>query len=183
MAKSYQLVAWTERGQVRMIPSEVDAFVRDDLDAIARLIDRIRYGTDHEVHDILQVSEAYERLGLRLLEVGRMQDAFRQFAHAAECCCASDNNWEDTEYGERLCRPLCGRFFAMFCMCKDLVRRDPRLQFAWARSRLQETCDSVTAADRCLAAEWADWREEFRKARDFTRALHFGRNELYRRRR
>jgi hypothetical protein len=183
MANAYQLVAWTEKGKVRMIPSEVTAFMQDDLEEIDRLIDRIRYGTDYEVHDILRVSCAYEKLGLRLLEVGRTQDAFLQYAHAAECCCASRNNWEEGEYGEQLCRPLRSRFFAMFSECRELVRRYPTLRYAWVETDLRESYGSVTAAERLWTAEWADWTEEFKAARAFTKALNFGRNELYRHRR
>jgi hypothetical protein len=154
---NYQLVAWTEDGQVRMIPSEVNAFMLEGLDEIERLIDGIRYGTRHEVGDILRVSYACERLGLRLLGVGRLDDAFLMYVRAAEYCCSSDNNWEDTEYGEVLCRPLRGRFFAMFCQCKDLVRQYPRLRPVWAVSGLQGTCDFVTSADRLIEAEIAGW--------------------------
>lgn len=183
MAKVCQLVAWTDRGQVRMIPSEVEAFMEEDLEEIDRLIDGIRYGTDWEVHDILQVSSAYEKLGIRLLGVGRTQEAFLQFARSAECCCTSRNNWEDGEYGEQLCRPLRGRFFAMFYACRDLVRRYPSLRYAWVDTDLRESYDSVTAAFRRWTVEWADWTEEFNAARAFTRALNFGRHEIYRRRR
>ena len=76
-----------------MIPSEVTSFMHQSLDEIDRLIDKVRYGTRFEVRDLLQVSEAYERFGFRLLELGRIEDAFNQFAQAADCCCRSENNW------------------------------------------------------------------------------------------
>ena len=149
----YQLVAWTENGRVKMIPSEVNAFMLDDLAGIERLVDRVRYGTDHEIGDILRVSRACERLGIRLLGVGRMEDAFLLFAQAAECCCSSDGNWVDTDYGGMLCKPLRGRFFTMFCLCKGLVRRYPRLKLAWEASGLQEKCDLINAPVRLWDAE------------------------------
>lgn len=71
MAKSYQLVAWTDQGQVRMIPSQMDAFVQEEMGQINRIIDRVRYGTYHEVGDLLKVSSAYEKQALRLLDLGQ----------------------------------------------------------------------------------------------------------------
>ena len=114
MAKSYQLVAWTDKGRVKMIPSEITAFLQKELDGINRLSDRIRYKTYHEVHDLLQVSSAYEKLALRLLDLGRPEDAFTQLSQAALCCTASGSNWRETEWGPVLEKPLRGRFFAMF---------------------------------------------------------------------
>lgn len=141
MAKSYQLVAWTSNSQVRMIPSQVTAFIHQSLDEIDSLSDKIRYGSRFEVRDILEVSSSYEKLGLRLLDLGRVEEAFLQIAQAAECCCcASDINWIYLdEYGESLCRPLRGRFFAMFCQCKDLLRKYPRLKYTWEESGLDRS--------------------------------------------
>ena len=184
MAKAYQLVAWTEKGQVRMIPSEVTAFMHQSIDEIDRISDKVRYGTRFEVPDLLQLSSAYERFGRELLDLGRYEDAFFQFAQAADCCCHSDNNWTyDDEFGSSLCRPLRGRFFAMFCQCKDLVRKYPRLRFAWEESGLQSECDYITYADRCFEIEWNGAAGDFWEANAYSKALQFGRNEVYRRRR
>ena len=153
MAKSYQLVAWTDKGQVKMIPSEIADFLHKELDILNRLSDRIRYKTYHEVHDLLQVSCAYEKLGLRLLDLGQIEDAFIQFSMAALCCTGSGNNWRETEWGDVLEKPLRGRFFAMFCQCKSLVRRYPKLQYSWEESGLQSECNYITYADRCFENE------------------------------
>ena len=83
MEKSYQLVAWTDKGRVRMLPSEVNTFLHEELDKINRLSDRIRYNTCHEVHDLLEWSCAYEKLALQLLDLGQVEDAFRQLSQAA----------------------------------------------------------------------------------------------------
>lgn len=183
MAKSYQLVAWTDKGQVRMIPSEIASFIHKELEGINRLIDRIRYKTYHEVHDLLQVSSAYEKLGLQLLDLGQIDDAFIQFAQAALCCTASGNNWRETEWGPVLEKPLRGRFFAMFCQCKDLVRKYPKLRFAWEESSLQSECNYLTYADRCFEIEWNGPSGDFWEAWNYSKALQFGKNEVYRRRR
>ena len=183
MAKSYQLVAWTDKGQVKMIPSEITDFLHKELEGINRLSDRIRYKTYHEVHDLLQVSSAYEKLGTQLLDLGQIEDAFIQFSQAALCCTASGNNWTDTEWGEMLCKPLHGRFFAMFCQCKDLVRKYPKLRFAWEESGLQQQCDFITYPDRVFEIEWNGMSGDFDEASHFNKALNFGKNEVYRRRR
>ena len=99
MAKAYQLVAWTDKGQVKMIPSEIASFLHKELDNINCLSDRIRYKTAHEIHDLLQVSSAYEKLAYQLLDLGQIEDAFIQFSQAALCCTASGNNWRETEWG------------------------------------------------------------------------------------
>ena len=183
MAKTYQLVAWTENGQVKMIPSEIVSFLHEELDNINRLSDRIRYKTNHEVHDLLQVSAAYEKLGLQLLVLGQIEDAFIQFTQAALCCTASGNNWRETEWGPVLEKPLRGRFFAMFCQCKDLVRKYPKLRFAWEESGLQGECNYITYADRCFEIEWDGQSGDSREASAYSKALQFGKNEVYRRRR
>ena len=183
MAKAYQLVAWTEKGQVRMIPSEVTAFRHQSIDEIERISNRVRYGTRFEISDLLQLSSAYEKLGLQLLELGQIDDAFIQFSEAALCCTASGNNWRETEWGDVLEKPLRGRFFAMFCQCKDLVRTYPRLQYAWEKSGLQQECNYLTYADRCFEIEWNGASGDFWEARAYSKALYFGKNEVYRRRR
>ena len=183
MAKTYQLVAWTDKGRVKMIPAEINDFILGEMDVINRQMDRIRYGSPHEVGDLLRLSSAYEKLALQLLDLDQKADAFFLFSEAAHCCTASGNNWQDTEWGEMLCKPLRGRFFAMFCQCKDLVRKYPELRFAWDTSGLQRTCDDITYPDRVIEAEWEADSGDFEEARAFSKALQFGKNEVYRRRR
>ena len=45
MAKSYQLVAWTDKGRVRMIPSQLKAYISEEIEHLNRINDRVRYGT------------------------------------------------------------------------------------------------------------------------------------------
>ena len=153
MKKSYQLVAWTDNGQVRMIPSQIDAYIHEEIEHLKRVSDRVRYGTYHEVGDLLKVSCAYEKLARNLLDLDQRRAAFHFLAEAAHCCTASHNNWEDTEWGEVLCKPLRGRFFAMFCACKDLLRKYPKLQYAWEESGLRQTCDHLNFAVRLFELE------------------------------
>ena len=183
MAKSYQLVAWTDKGQVRMIPSQLNAYIHEEVEHLNRINDRVRYGTYHEVGDLLKVSSAYEKLALSLLDLGQTEAAFLLLAEAAHCCTASWNNWEDTEWGYVLCKPLRGRFFAMFCACKDLVRKYSKLHYVWEDSGLQEACDHLNYAVRLFELECYGDSGEFREAWNYSKALEFGKNEVYRHRR
>jgi len=182
MAKSYQLVAWTEKGQVRMIPSQFNDYLNEELQHINQLGERVRYGTYYEVHDLLALSSAFEKLALSVLGMGKVEQGFQLLAQAAFCCTASENNWTDTEWGEMLCKPLRGRFFAMFCQCKDLVRSYPGLRYLWESSKLRQTCDYVTSPDRVFEIEWNGICGDFQEASRYNKALNFGKNEVYRRR-
>lgn len=183
MAKSYQLVAWTEKGQVRMIPSQLKAFISEEIEHLKQINDLVRYGTNHEIGDLLKVSCAYEKLALNLLDLGKVEEPFLLLAQAAYCCTVSPNNWRETEWGDVLEKPLQGRFFAMFCACKDLVRKYPRLQYVWEDSGLQQTCNHLTYADRCFEIAWDGDSGDFWEAWNYSKALQFGKNEVYRRRR
>jgi len=152
------------------------------MDAIDRMAGRIRYRSVYERGDIFRVSQAYEKLAVRLLDLGHIEDAFEQYTQAAQCCLSS-SEWQDTEWGEILCKPLGGRFFAMFCTCKDLVRRYPRLQFNWDESGLRDSLNSVTYAFDCFENEWNASAGDPKEAQAYSRALNFGKNEVYRRRR
>ena len=184
MAKVFQLVAWTRQGQVRMIPSEVTAFMQASAETLDRLGAAVRYGTRFEVQDLLQLSSAYEKFAFQLLDLGRIADAFLQLARAADCCCRTDSGWTyNDEYGESLCRPLRGRFFAMFCQCKELLRNYPKFKPFWNKSRLDRDMDEVTEVERNIHREWKWFYREFDENWEFTKALRFGRDEVYRRRR
>lgn len=182
MANSYQLVAWTDKGQIRMIPSEVTAYLHAETDSIDRMAENIRFRTFHERGDIFRVSQAYEKLAVRMLDLGRTEDAFELYVQAAQCCLSS-NEWQDTEWGEILCKPLRGRFFAMYCSCKDLVRKYPKLKYNWDESGLRDSLNSVTYAFDCFENEWNASFGDPKEAQAYSRALNFGKNEVYCRRR
>ena len=152
MAKTYQIVTWTDKGHVRMVPSEFNAFLQEELEAIHKLDEAIGYFTGHEVSDLLRLSSACERLALRLMDLGHVREAFMQYATAADCCLwCTDIHWIDRDYDFTVCKPLRGRFFAMFSQCKELVRSHPSLELAWEESGLQRSCDSITRAEKAWA--------------------------------
>ena len=165
-----------------MLPSEVTAYLNAELDAINRLIGKIRYRSVYERGDIFQVSQAYEKLAVRLLGLGQIEDAFEQYVQAAQCCLSS-KEWNETEWGEILCKPLSGRFFAMICECKNLIREYPWLRYNWDKSCLQDSCDLVTYAFDCFEKELKACTGDPQKAMEYTKALRFGKNEVYRPRR
>jgi len=145
MASVYQLVAWTDKGKVKMIPSQVTAFISEELEEIETLTDRIGFGTHHEIQDILQVSSSYEKFGHGLLALGKPEEAFIQYARAAKCCLrCSERHWHVYEYYETVSKPLRARFFAMYLECKELVRKYPYLELEWDKSGLEESVKSIT---------------------------------------
>ena len=137
MANSYQLVAWTDKGQVKMIPEEAAAFLDKELEKIESLHDQIRYGTHYETQDILRVSCAYEKLGLLLSSVGMFDEAFRQLLQAAYCCrWCSEYNWLG-DPDDAPSWPLRGRFCALYIQCRELAEKHPTLRFEWEKSGLE----------------------------------------------
>ena len=179
MANSYQLVAWTNKGQVRMIPSEVTAILHAGMDAIDRMADKIRYNTHLESPDILALSRAYEKLGIRLLDLGRTDDAFLLFAQAAECCCTCGNNWEDFDDYEDLRPPLRGRFFAMYSQCKNLVRQYPRLRYTWSETSLTMCQKWLNEKREWTRSDYIASCGDPEEAKAYMKGLRFGRNEVY----
>ena len=184
MAKVYELVAWAGHGRVKLSRSEMNAYMRESIQEFDELEAKVRYGTRFEIQDILDLSGAYERFGCRMLEFGRMLDAFFVFATAAECCCRSENGWRyNDEYGSILCGPLRGRFFAMFCRCKEMLRDYPWLESSWKQTGLDFCMDQVTEFQRNVRYEMDWFYREWEENWAYTKALHFGKNEVYRRRR
>lgn len=155
-----------------MLPSEVSAYIHSELNAIDCLSDRIRYKTVYEVGDILKVSRAYEKLGVGLLGLGRVEDAFLQFSQAAYVCkSCSSSQWIYYEEYDTICRPLRGRFFAMYGKCRDLLRKYPKLRFEWEKSGLTRALDSITDSI------WREERDaEFRAICEYERVSNFTRN-------
>ena len=137
-----------------MLPSLLDEYLHEEMAQIHHLGEKVRYGTDYEVPDLLKLSCAYEKLALRLLGRGLVKQAFLFLADAARCCTASYNNWTDTEWGEILCKPLRGRFFAVYSQCKDLVRQYPALRYAWEASGLRQTCIYINDPFDVFGLEW-----------------------------
>lgn len=112
MAKFYQLVAWTEKGQVKMIPSLVAELAQPYLERIKAVeAEKKQWEETAQTDQLLRLSRAYEALGQFYLRVGYRQEAYRQFEEAADLIlgCSTDILWKDSEWGYRLVSVLANR--------------------------------------------------------------------------
>ena len=147
MAKSYQLAAWTDRGQVKMLPSLVEDLAKPYLRSIEAAENEECAYFDAEIDQLLRRSRAYERLGRFYRRVGYRQEAFACFAAAAKCCTeASDWHWSQSDGGYVLTRPLKLRFLAMHDTCLRLLEESPELAVCYLRENLAREYASVTRA-------------------------------------
>lgn len=165
--KKYTLVAWTEKGQVRMIPSLAVEFARPMADRINTLaqtwvdvLDEPRY--------IMELSRAHEALARFLESLGYTLPAFREWVAAADtCCCCDDFYWLDCDDGYILAKPFAGRFFAMYDECKRMLQEHPQLRKARCYDRIKADFNVVTLVSRI-------WDEQDRECMEKRRAWRFG---------
>ena len=134
--KKYTLVAWTEKGQVRMIPSLVNETSLPYREKIHRI--ESRRGDREKVGLLLAQSRAHEEFARFLLRVGHPREAYVEFENAAEVCtlCPGElwNQGDDVHFPElRLFR----RFLTMHEECLRLAMEDRFLRLSYEGSRLQ----------------------------------------------
>ena len=147
MAKFYQLAAWTDRGQVKMLPSLVEELAKPYLRNIEAAENEDCAYFDAEIDQLLRRSRAYERLGRFYRRVGYRQEAFACFAAAAKSCTeASDRHWSQSDGGYVLTRPLKLRFLTMHDTCLRLLEEAPELAVCYLRENLAREYASVTRA-------------------------------------
>lgn len=170
MAKSYQLMAWTDKGQVKMIPSLVAELAGPYVQRIQALEDKPRaHGEDAETGQLLRRSRAHEALARFFLRVGYWEDAFLQFAEAAMLITnCSDELWNDAEVGFLLHTPLEHRFLSMYNRCRQLAEEHPAIKGSIQWQKLLCDWRRVTDVHRI-------WNAEFREVAQNARAWHFGR--------
>lgn len=168
MTKLYQLVAWTEKGQARMVPSLVAESVQTLTEALETLE---RQGPcDDEISWLLRRSRAHEALGSVYEGNGQWLAAFSELVLAATVCTDGyESCWLDCDEGYLLVRPLRGRFFAMYARCRTLLQEHPQLQAAPGNGRLQEALSRVTRMERI-------WSDEFNAGLEASRAWNFGKH-------
>ena len=163
--KKYALVAWTEKGQLRMIPSLINEASLPYRERIARL-------EKQEFKDlkcgILAQSHAHEAFARFLLSVGRPHEAYIEFENAALVCAQCyDETWLDGDRCSFPVLPLLRRFLSMHRECLDLARNDRYLTLCYEGSLLQRNYDSFLLDDRAL-------QQEISEERDSIRAWRFG---------
>ena len=169
MAKTYQLMAWTDKGQVKMIPSLVPELAEPFVKRIHAAEHETRAcGEDAETEQLIRHSRAHEALARFFLRVGYWEDAFLQFAEAAMAVTnCSDELWNDAEVGFLLHTPLEHRFLAMYNRCREIADDHPAIKGSIQWHKLQRKWQSVTNVHRI-------WADEFREVTQIARAWRFG---------
>ena len=154
----YQLVAWTDRGQVKLLPELLREYAQPYIERIESLKAFYDEGWDDELgrlteQDVIALSRSYEAYGRFLRLHGKCQEAFEAFVNAASVC-LDDRFKIDSEYGYVLVGVLPKRFHAAESLC------------LW--QRLQERF-------RELEAPFAAERRMIRQELHANRAFNFGR--------
>ena len=169
MAKSYQLMAWTDKGQVKMVPSLVAELSEPYVQRIQALEGEPRvYGEEAETEQLIRHSRAHEALACFFLRVGYWEDAFLQFTEAAMAVTnCTDGLWNDAEVGFLLHTPLEHRFRAMFNRCRDLAEDHPAIKGSVQWHKLIHEWRVVTDVHRI-------WSAEYREVTQTARAWRFG---------
>lgn len=130
--KKYALTAWTEKGQVRMIPSLVNELSVPYREEILGFSER-RPG-ERETDWLLSLSRAHEGFARFLLRVGRPLEAYSEFENAANECLRG--RWDPSRKGG-INGALSLRFAAMHDECLALAGENPFLARRYEGSNLQ----------------------------------------------
>ena len=169
---AYQLVAWTDKGQVKMLPNVLREFAQPYIDQIERQEAYYREGWSEEygrltAQDVIALSRSYEAYGRFLRLHGKRQDAFEAFLDGARVC-LDDRFKIDSEYGYVLVGILPKRYHYMKSFCLDMLDEDPSL----ARyPKWNDLLDEFKRLDAPFAEERRKEMQEFRA----NRAFYFGR--------
>ena len=115
MAKTYQLMAWTDKGQVKMIPSLVAELAEPYVQRI-QAIKQVPHSRDEnaETRQLIRLSRAHEAFARFFLRVGYWEDAFLQYTEAALVVLPQP--------------PLERRFLSMFNHCLQLADEHPAIK-------------------------------------------------------
>ena len=171
MTKQYQLVAWTDKGQVKMLPNVLREYARPFIDEIERLQAYYEEWWNPErgrlkEQDVIALSRSYEAYGRFLLLHGKRQEAFEAFVDGAKVC-LDDRFKIDSEYGYVLVGPLPKRYHYMKSFCLDMLDEDPSL------ARLPKWNDMLEEFKR-LDAPFAEERRKDMQEFRTNRAFYFG---------
>ena len=169
MAKKCQFVAWTQNGQVKMIPSLVADMAEPYVQRIQDIREEPRArGEEAETQQLLRLSRAHETLARFFMRVGYWEDAFLQYTEAALTVTnVSDELWNDAEVGFLLHTPLEHRFLAMFNSCRQIAEEHPAIKGSVQWQRLLHKWQVVTDVHR-------KWSAERREITQIARAWKFG---------
>ena len=172
MTKQYQLVAWTDKGQVKMLPNLLREFLQPFIDQIERQLAFYQEGWAQDYgrlteQDVVSLSRSFESYGRFLHLHGKRQDAFEAFVDGARVCL--DSRFEvDSEYGYVLVGVLRKRYHYMKSFCLDILEEDSSLSRLPKWQKLQEKYNQ-------LDAPFAEERDKDRQEFQANRAFYFGR--------
>ena len=149
----YTLVAWTDGGQFRMVPSLVNEAARPYKERIETLEAEWEDVRD-EVGWLLARSRAHEAFARFLLSVGYPRDAYTEFSNAAMVCAfCSDDLLVQGDSCDFPVLPLLRRFYSMHRECVRLVQEDPFLRNIYRDSTLRRHYLTFTQDDRQMEEE------------------------------
>lgn len=168
--KKYVLAVWTEKGQLRMIPSLVNELSVPYREKIEYLegqwnVDRTK---DQEIAWILAKSRAHEEFARFLLRVGYPKEAYIEYENAAKVCLyCSDWLWLQGVRGDFPVLPLYHRFHSMHAQCVKLTEGNPVLKGTYEQGELKGLYLWMTIDER-------EWDEEFDATIEYRKAWRFG---------
>ncbi len=145
--KKYTLVAWTENGQLRMIPSLINECSLPYRERIEWL-DGHYPDDDNEIGWILARSRAHETLARFFLSVGRPREAYLEYENAALVCAwCSDDLWLQGTRCDFPALPLLYRFLSMHRRCVLLACKSPLIKGMYEGSDLERHYHFFTLDD------------------------------------
>lgn len=166
---NYTLVAWTESGKLRMVPSLVNIAAEPYKETIARL-EAMWEDVEDEIGWLLARSRAHERFARFLLSVGYPREAYQEYRNAAMVCAwCSDELWLQGESCDFPALPLLYRFLSMHRQCVTLALKDEFLKNRYKGSDLEDHYLFFTLDDRITERELSESRESMRAWNFFPR--------------
>ena len=146
-SKKYTLVAWTDGGELRMVPSLVNIAAEPYRERIEHLEARWEEVED-EIGWLLARSRAHER--------------FARFLLSVVCAWCSDELWLQGESCDFPALPLLYRFLSMHRQCIRLALKDEYLRHRYKGSDLEGHYLFFTLDDRITEQEFSESRESMR---------------------
>ena len=136
-SKNYTLVAWTENGNLRMVPSLVN-IAAEPYKARIEQLEAQWEDVEDEIGWLLARSRAHERFARFLLSVGYPREAYEEYRNAAMVCAwCSDELWLQGEACDFPALPLLYRFLSMHRQCVRLALKDEFLRNRYKGSDLE----------------------------------------------
>jgi|GEM_PF-481864 len=161
-SKKYTLVAWTDGGELRMVPSLVNIAAEPYRERIARL-KALWEEVEDEIGWLLARSRAHERFARFLLSVGYPREAYEEYRNAAMVCAfCSDELWLQGESCDFPALPLLYRFLSMHRQCVRLALKDEFLRRRYKGSNLEGHYLFFTLDDRITEQELSESYESMR---------------------